>query len=231
MGFLRRRRQRRDETDPSGPAPPRMAWVREEDVDDWAVQLASETINRMSDPLPQYLSDSADVALGALKGMEPAQEFPEETRRLAYNLVLVGYWTRVTLMGVLNAEEASTALTTVLRRLRNDVPEHAEGWFGALQVAAYTLGGATIGTEEESELLFDELVAAVPDDAGEQFRARLAEHITGAICEAVQEFDPGASDYLSAWDVHNLWEAGYWLRALEPSLPEEALAELGERSN
>lgn len=131
----------------------------------------------------------------------------------------------------MEAQEASARLTAVLRRLRNDLPEHAEGWFGALQVAAFTLGGATIGTEEESEALFDELVASVPNDAGEAFRLRLGDHITSGICEGLQETSPGAGDYLSAWDVRNLWDTGYWLRALELSLPEDALAELGERRN
>jgi hypothetical protein len=200
-------------------------------LDDWAVQLASDAVSRLSDEPPEYMTLSADIALEALRGQEPAQQFPDETHRLAHNLVLGGYWARVAVMGTLGTQESSTALTAVLRRLRLDVPEHAEGWFGALQVAAYTLGGATIGAEADSERLLSDLHAAVPDDAGEPLRLRVAEHVTSAIREGLSVTSPGADDYLSAWDVHNLWEVGYWLRALELSLPEEALAELGERSN
>lgn len=85
MGFLRRRRQRRDDSAaPEVATPSGMAWVREEEVDDWAVQLALEAVNRMGDELPEYLMDSADIALEAVRGLELAQQFHDETHRLAY---------------------------------------------------------------------------------------------------------------------------------------------------
>lgn len=206
MGFMRRRRQRRDESAPPDLAPPPgTAWEREDAVDDWALRLASETINRMGDDLPEYLNDSADVALEALRGMEPAQQFPDETHRLAFNLVLAGYWSRVTVMHALQAQDSSAELTSLpmvappsVYAATCSAPNHPSACSG-------TSSRNRRSTEEQSELLWDDLVAALPDDAGEPIRLRLGEHSRSTEAESASKCARSDGILTSSSRAESVW--------------------------
>jgi hypothetical protein len=210
--------------------PEGMVAVPMEQLDDWAVQLAREALDLMSDQdPPDFIDLSADIALGAVCGIERAETFPDATNRLAYNLFLSGYWCRLVEMRALKLNETSPEMTNQLRLAHQRL--ESEDWFATLQRVAYGLAGA-MGYEDDQddmEALVADWEAALPQDAGEEFRLSYGAFSTEAICEAGKLSDPGAGDYLSPADVRFVWDAGYWMRAVSLSLPDEAHKEFREQ--
>jgi hypothetical protein len=179
---------------------------------------------------PDFIELSADIALGAVSGMERARTFPDATARLAYNLFLSGYWCRLVEMRALEISETSPEMSDQLRLAHQQLTA-GEDWFETLQRVAYGLAGAK-GYEDdwdEMQALVDDWAAALPQDAGEEFQLSYGEFSTEAICEAGKLSDPGAGDYLSSADVRFLWDAGYWMRAASMSLPDDAHRQFREQ--
>lgn len=225
MGFLRRPRQQpaaEVESPPGVEVPEGMTAVPTEQIDEWAGQLAAEASEMaVSRPAPGFVDLSAKVALGTVCGRERADSFDGGTHQLGYNTFLLGYWCRAAEMRALSTNEASAAIAARLQALHDSAPGGLE-WFGTVQAAAYGLAGFDAGAEE----LIAALRAALPQDMGDDFRLRYALAAVLGIRDAIDAQHPGASDPLAPPEMRECWEAGYWMRAVSLSAPDEALHEL-----
>jgi hypothetical protein len=225
MGFLRRS-QKPDSAPPAPPpgveVPEGMTAVPTEQIDEWAGQLAGEASEMaVSKPAPGFVDLSAKVALATVCGGERAESFPGGTNQLGYNIFLLGYWCRAAEMRALSTNEASAAVAARLQAVHDSGPDGRD-WFGTLQAAAYGLAGYDAGDEE----LIAALRAALPQDMGDDFRLRYALTAVLGIRDAIDAQYPGASDVLAPPEMRECWEAGYWLRAVSLSAPDEAHREL-----
>ena len=227
VAFLRRRRQpAADEFEPPPgvEVPEGMTAVPVEKIDEWAEQLAAEASEMaVSKPAPDFVDLSAKVVIPTVCGRERSDAVAGGgTHQLGYNIFLLGYWCRAVEMRALKTSERSAAVTERLRAV------HALGsgeWFGTLQRASYGLAGYDAGEEE----LIGGLRSVLPQGMGDDFRLRYALTSVLGIRDAIEAEHPGASEPLAPPEMRECWEAGYWMRAVSLSLPDDAQRELADQ--
>jgi hypothetical protein len=100
-----------------------------------------------------------------------------------------------------------------------------EDWFATLQAASYGL----VGWDEGAEDLIDALRSLVPQEMGAEFYLRYGTAAISGIHDAIEAQHPGASTPLEPGEMAECWQAGYWMRAVSLSLPDEAHAELARQ--
>ena len=226
MGFLRRRQSPsvgQFDPPPGLDVPEGMAAVPAEEVHAWAEKLVSEASEMaVSKKAPAAIDLCAKVALSAVCG-DRADAFPGGTNLLGYNLFLLGYWCRTAEMRALAINEASAEVADQLR-IAHDRGLGGEEWFGTLQGTSYGLAGWDEGAED----IIAALRSLLPQDMGAEFRVRYAATAIYGIRDAINDQHPGASTPLTAAEMAECWEAGYWMRAVSISLPDEAHIELSQ---
>jgi hypothetical protein len=225
MGFFRRRQQPAvDEFEPPPgiDVPEGMTAVPVEKITEWVDQLASEASEMaVSKKAPDFIDISAKVALPTVCGSDRADTFPGGTHLLGYNVFLLGYWCRAVEMRTLATNEASAEVAGQLR-IAHDSRLWGEEWFGTLQGASYGLAGFDEGAED----LIAALRSVLPQDMGKDFRLHYALAAAIGIRDTIDAQHPGASTPLAPPEMRECWEAGYWMRALSVSTPDEAHIEL-----
>jgi hypothetical protein len=229
MGWWRRGQQpaaEEFEAPPGIDVPEGMAAVPEEQVIEWAEQLASEA-NEMagSRKVPDFIDRCAKIVLPAVCGDDRGRTFSGGTNLLGWNLFVFGYWCRAVEMRTLARNEASAEVAGQLR-IAHDSGLGGKEWFGTLQGASYGLAGFD---EEGAGDLITALRSVLPRDAGGNFRLRLAAATIIGIRDAIDAQHPGASTPLTSPEMRMCWEVGYWMRAVSISLPDEPHIELREQ--
>lgn len=197
--------------------------VHEDQLRDWAAVLAHEAAQRAYDvPLPEYADLYAKIAISDVCGSERAAGLPGSTHSLAYNLVVQGYACRaVEIEATTSGGEASEALGHCLTAAHNN-RTFGDDWFAAVTGTAGTLADER---HRERELV-KHLRQYLAEGGGEAFTAECYAVSAGVTVAGIDEQEPGASESLSPAETGRLWHTGYWLRALNESLPGQARAAL-----
>ena len=185
-----------------------------EQLDEWAhpvIDAASERAG--SAPVPPYVDVLSKLTLQTVCG-ERAATMEQSAGLLAYNLFLLGYWSRAEDLRIQKQPEASQYLGTWMTGAR----EQFDTWFVTIQWAARTLAN-----EPEIRHRLAEFIAP---GSGDDFRRRLAARGIARMSYAIDEAHPGTSTMLTPEEKLQVWILGYWMRVVDTALPPEAQADL-----
>jgi hypothetical protein len=186
-----------------------------EQLDEWAhlvIDAASEKAT--SDPVPPYVDVLGRVTLHDVCGRERAAAMQQSAGLFAYNLFLLGYWSRAEDLRIQKQPEASRYLGTWMTGAR----EQFDTWFVTIQWATHALA--------DDQDIRHRLAEFIAPGAGDDFRRRLATLGIARMAHAIDERHPGTSAMLTPEEKVRCWTLGYWMRVVSSALSPEADAEL-----
>lgn len=185
-----------------------------EQLDEWAHPVIDAASDRAgSDPVPPYVDVLSKLTLQTVRG-ERAAKMEQGAGLLAYNLFLLGYWSRAEDLRIQKQPETSQSLGTWMTGAR----ERFDTWFVTIQWAARTLA--------DDPDIRHRLAEFIAPGAGDDFRRRLAALGIARMSYAIDERHPGTSAMLTSEEKLRCWILGYWMRVVSSALSPEAQAEL-----
>jgi hypothetical protein len=197
----------------------RLTAVPMEQIDVWVSQvLDAASAAACSGTTPAHIDVLGRVALLDVCGRERGATMPESAGNLAYNLFLLGYWSRDEELRILGQTDDDPYLEGWMEGIR----EHDDiTWFAAIQKAAHMV--------LDHEDIRYELAEHIAPGAGDDFRHRLAMLGTAGMVDAIEGEDPGASQTMTEAECVRCFVLAYWTHfacnALGPDAQDALAAE------
>lgn len=178
--------------------------------------LCDEVYGLVTGEVPDYLGLSFMQA-----GMGDTDETDNDAIRYVGTACSLGYFARAVEFNVLRLDEVNENLADFLV-WSADEGAYGDDWFATMNGAASTLANASESTAPPTA---ETDVLLAPEGMGDDARKRFAGHLLLALMNS----DEASSD-VGFGVLMRAWRVGYYLRACDMALPNEAILELREES-
>ena len=187
-----------------------------EQLDEWALNVVNAASDKScSGATPEPIDVLAKVTLPDVCGRDRATTMAPSAGLLAYNLFLLGYWSRDEELRVQGQMDQRPYLEVWMEGAR----EHLETtWFETIQWAAHTLA-------DDPEVR-GRLAEFIAPGAGDDFRSRLALVGIARMADVIEGQHPGTSALVTPPEKVRCWTLGYWTHATSKALSPDAQAAL-----
>ena len=208
MGLMFRRKRSRE--------PGAVVAVPIEQLDEWAwnvINAASD--NASSGATPEPIDVLGKVTLHDVCGRDRATTMAPSAGLLAYNLFLLGYWSRDEDLRIQGQMDQRPYLEGWMEGIRRhfDIT-----WFETIQRMSHALA-------DDPDLRY-RLAEFIAPGAGDDFRSRLALLGIAQTVDVIEGQHPGTSALVAPPEKVRCWTLGYWTHLASNALSPDAQAAL-----
>jgi hypothetical protein len=186
--------------------------VRQEELDTWLESLAEQVFELAGSEVPQYVG---------LAFMQEGMRHAESNEAVQYvgSACAMGYFSRVAELHALAIDEVNADLADFLEWAAEE-NNFGDDWFATMNGAANTVANASESTAPAS---VETAALLAPEGMGTEARMRLAGHLLLQVFES----DGRPRFGVESAAMMRAWRVGYYLRACEAALPDQAVRQLG----